>query len=106
MMRNTLRRGFVALTLLLALGGCATEIIVRHQDPAGPAARIWVDGKEHGTVTYSNSLSVGVEPGRHTVKATPVGKGAVSWKDGAGAWTVVVERKAILTLLPRAQGGR
>lgn len=85
----------------LAGGACAPKLVVRNGDPTIAFAQIRVDGESRGFVQTGKEVTLRLPAGYHHVEAVPRGETTNPWAEDGAGWTVYVDRKAELTLLPR-----
>jgi len=95
------RAVFVGLSLLAGSSACAPKLIVRHEDPAATFAQIRVDGESRGFVQLGETMTLRPGRGYHRVEAVPRGETSNPWAADGEGWNVYVDRRAVVTLLPR-----
>lgn len=96
---------FVVMAAVFFLSGCANAtLVVHHQDPTAPIAKVYVDGQYQGQVIYGEKLEVDIEPGiRNILASTPRSKHN-AWNPNKKAWHVIVEEQCTVTLFtPKAR---
>ena len=96
-----MRAAFVVLSLLSASSACAPKLIVRHEDPAATFAQIRLDGESRGFVQLGESMTLRPGRGYHRLEAVPRGDATNPWAADGEGWSVYVDRRAVVTLLPR-----
>jgi hypothetical protein len=91
---------FVLFVGALSSSACASpSIVVRHEDPRVQTAVVWVDGERVGTVERGEELNVDVARGLHKVEVKAQGEPDSAWTADGGALELVVDVRAVLTLM-------
>ena len=75
-------------------------------DPSIPQAKIWIDGELYGAIDYQDELSIGLERGPHTIKASTANGTDNPWRQGAPEWHFILDEDAVLSLLPTSSKER
>lgn len=88
------------LATALCLSACGSTLTVRHQDPTNDLVNVWVEGDLVGELEFGEDLSVRLEPGMHTVRATPAGETDNPWAEDGDSWRFFLDDEATITLLP------
>lgn len=97
-MMTIFRTVFVTIVICLIHVSCA-KITVLHQDYSHQRISVIIDGKTK-TMAYGDELTERVSKGQHRIEAIPEGKKQCPWTEDGKGWTLWVDRKAVLTLLP------
>ncbi len=90
-----------AIALAGLFAACAPRLVIVHQDPSASFVQIRVDDENRGFVEPGSKWRSRVTPGYHRVEAIPRGESANPWAEDGVGWTVFIERKTELTLLPQ-----
>lgn len=98
-----MKRRSVPLVTLLLIGAtaCAPKLVVRHEDPTVASVEVRVDGERRGFVSPGDVLRMRLSRGWHTVLAVPEGSDENVWSSDGDAWSLYLDKRADLTLLPR-----
>lgn len=95
-----MKRLLVPLLLASLAVACAPKLSIVHEDPTHAYVMVQVDGETSGFVEYGRTLSVRVPAGFHQVATIPRGEAGNPWCEDGDTWTLYVDRKAEITLLP------
>lgn len=90
---------FVVATTLAS--ACAPKLTVRHEDPAFASVEIRIDGERQGFLTPNDKMTVRLSRGWHEIAAIPEGETQNPWSETGEPWTLYLDKRAHLTLLPR-----
>ena len=93
-------RVLFAAVLLCALGACAPQLRVSHDDPSAAAVEIKVDGERAGFLSHGERVTVKLRRGWHHVSTIPEGASENPWAPDGEGWMIYVDRRAEVTLLP------
>jgi hypothetical protein len=96
-------RTFCLAFLLSALGACAPQLLVSHDDPMAQAVEIKIDGERAGFLEHGERLTVKLRRGWHHVSTVPEGGADNPWAPDGEGWMIYVDRRSEVTLLPETR---
>ncbi len=88
------------LALALLMAACGPTLKIRHRDPTHSRVNVYVGDEQVGRVRFGKQLRVRLERGAHVVRATPEDRDDNPWADDGDGWHIVLDKEAIITLLP------
>ena len=91
---------FALFMVAVSSAACTSpSIVVRHEDPRVQTAVVWVNDERVGTVERGEELSIDVARGVHVVEVKAKGESQSAWTTDGGPVELVVDVRAILTLM-------
>lgn len=85
----------------MLLGACAPKLVIRHNAPEHSFVQVRIDEEERGFVEPGTTWRTRVSSGYHRVETIPRGASDNPWAEDGEGWTLFIERKTELTLLPQ-----
>lgn len=96
-MARTLLVAFVCLSA----AACSPKLIIRHEDPTVSFVQVRVDQENAGFLDHGGVWRSRVARGYHRVETIPRGASENPWAEDGEGWTIYVDRRAEVTLLPQ-----